>query len=332
LAEETDDVVVFKILRGLGRMRADDPELPIDRELFESLARKMSERAVSVTYWRHFVETAMRRFPRVRTHAAELLVAALTDHEDRALERAFRLMHILDPTEELEIVYDALKSPDHEVHARGRELLEHVAPEPLRKSLLALVDDGPVASAAAIVSSRSGRLLRAPGPRRAAGHGDRRGQARLAARLASVRGVSVDDAGGQSPVLAAIAAITWRSSATGPAKQRRSRRSRKRASSGKRSRSRPSVAEGRRSVRAEIIAFRPYSACSLPFGVRRPVSGRARGDGRARPPTTLPGGQTILRSGVPVRALTSSCRDAWAQEKRRAPQPRSSRGGQDSAR
>jgi ATP:ADP antiporter, AAA family len=145
LAKESDDVVVFKILRGMGRMRADDPQMPVDRELLESLASETVARAVTVTYWRHFVATARRRLPTVRTHAAELLMAALFDHADRALEKAFRLMHILDPTEELELVYDALKSSDREVHARGRELLEHVMPGPFRHGILALVDDLPVA-------------------------------------------------------------------------------------------------------------------------------------------------------------------------------------------
>jgi ATP:ADP antiporter, AAA family len=145
LAEEGDDVVVFKILRGLGRMRADDPRLPVERELLESLARRAVVRAVTVTYWRHFVATARRRLPHVRTHAAELLMAALSDHEDRSLEQAFRLMHILNPAEELELVYDALKSTDREMHARGRELLEHVVHEPLRLGIIALVDDTPVA-------------------------------------------------------------------------------------------------------------------------------------------------------------------------------------------
>jgi ATP:ADP antiporter, AAA family len=144
LADERDDVVVFKLLRGLGRMRADDPRLPVDRELLESLVRQTVERAVTVTYWRHFVATARRRLPHVRTHAAELLMAALSDHEDRALEQAFRLMHILDPAEELELVYDALKSADPEMHARGRELLEHVVSEPLRHGILPLVDDAPI--------------------------------------------------------------------------------------------------------------------------------------------------------------------------------------------
>jgi hypothetical protein len=143
LAHESDEAIGFKLLRGLGRMRADDPETPVDSVLLERLARRTVERAVTLAYYRELAEVARRALPRVRTPASELLAAALADLGVRALERAFRLLHVLQPGEELEIVYDALQSGDREMRARGRELFEHVAPASVRGGILALLDDAP---------------------------------------------------------------------------------------------------------------------------------------------------------------------------------------------
>jgi hypothetical protein len=143
LARETDDAIVFKILRGLGRLRADDPSTPVNRALIRRLAKRSVKRAIDMLYFRQLAELARRALPVVRTPASELLVAALADQTERTLERAFRLLHILEPGEELEIVYDAMKSDDAEMRARGRELFEHVAQGAVRTGILALVDDAP---------------------------------------------------------------------------------------------------------------------------------------------------------------------------------------------
>jgi hypothetical protein len=94
-----------------------------------------------MTCARFVVDSARRHLPGADTPTAELLAAALFDQEQRALSRAFRLMHVLEPTEDLEALYGAVRSPDPDVRARGRELIEHVAPETLRRAVLALVDD-----------------------------------------------------------------------------------------------------------------------------------------------------------------------------------------------
>jgi hypothetical protein len=141
LATERDETVSFKILRALGHLRRHRLSPPENPELLLGLARRAVNRGITMSCARFVVDSARSHLPGADTPSAELLAAALFDQEERALSRAFRLMHVLEPTEDLEALYGAVRSPDPDVRARGRELVEHVAPEALRRAVLALVDD-----------------------------------------------------------------------------------------------------------------------------------------------------------------------------------------------
>jgi MFS family permease len=142
LPVETDDVVEVKIIRALGRLRAADPGLPIDRRMLLEQARGTLERAVTLLFWRVTVEEAGSRSPESRTPVAEMLSALLADMEEGALERVFRILKALDPSEEFEILLSGMRSTDAARRASGRELLSHVVTEPLRGGLLAMLGDG----------------------------------------------------------------------------------------------------------------------------------------------------------------------------------------------
>jgi len=145
LPREHDDAVVYKILRGLGRMRADNPDIPIDSEALLECARVALKRAITVLSWRSIVERGRAVSARHDTGASELLSALLRDYEGSALERVFRLLHIMDPSEEFAMIYDGLRSADRAVRAGSLELFEHVVPEAIRDGILAMVDDAPPA-------------------------------------------------------------------------------------------------------------------------------------------------------------------------------------------
>jgi ATP/ADP translocase len=144
LQEETDEAIEYKILRGLGRMRASDPELPIDKTQLLDRAGRYLQAAIQALFWRQAVDFARAREPRVNTPAGELLSLLLFDHEGSALERVFRVLHIVQPTEEFRIIYDGLRSSDNKIRASSRELLEHVVTTPLKDGILAMVDDMPL--------------------------------------------------------------------------------------------------------------------------------------------------------------------------------------------
>ncbi|HEX6277786.1 MAG TPA: hypothetical protein VFZ53_32310, partial [Polyangiaceae bacterium] len=141
-----DDAVGFKSLRALGRLRGDDPRLPIDRASLESAALRTIERAVAMTCWRRAVEIARQHLPGMNDACAELLSKALAEEAGRALERTFRVMHILEPTCGFHVVFVATRSGDPDVRARGREMLEHLAPATLKRALLALLDEAPTSA------------------------------------------------------------------------------------------------------------------------------------------------------------------------------------------
>ncbi len=144
LQVETDEAIEYKILRGLGRMRASDPDLPIDTQQLLERAGRYLRAAIQALFWRQAVDFARSREPRVNTPAGELLSLLLFDHEGSALERVFRVLHILQPTEEFRIIYDGLRSSDNKIRASSRELLEHVVETPLKDGILAMVDDLPL--------------------------------------------------------------------------------------------------------------------------------------------------------------------------------------------
>ena len=143
LLVECDQAVVFKILRGLGRMRASDPSVPIDREALLALARQTLEQAVTTLHWRLTACRIVTRQQGARSPTAELLIYFLDEKEQLEIQRVFRLLHIVEPTQEFRIIYDGLRSSDAKARASSLELLAHVVPTPLREGILAMVDDVP---------------------------------------------------------------------------------------------------------------------------------------------------------------------------------------------
>jgi AAA family ATP:ADP antiporter len=113
LQDEPDSAVRYKILRGLGRMRAGDPSLPIDDQVLKKAARLDAERATDLLAWRVALAAASGS-----NSLETLLVASLKEKEDRALERVFRILGILHPDCELERVWRGIHSTD----ARSRDV------------------------------------------------------------------------------------------------------------------------------------------------------------------------------------------------------------------
>jgi AAA family ATP:ADP antiporter len=141
LLVEPDEAVLLKHLRSLGRMRAKTPELDVDRRLLLELAKSTLERAVTLLFQRVVVERTLAA-GEPKTPVAEMLVALLSDKENITLDRVFRVLTIIDPSEEFGILFAGLRSDDARRRDSGRELLSHVVSEPLRSGILAMLSDG----------------------------------------------------------------------------------------------------------------------------------------------------------------------------------------------
>lgn len=152
LDKEKDGAVRFKILRGLGRLRATHPSMRLDRKLLERQLRQNLVRAIQFLRWRIAIETGS--VP--ETETGELLRVTLQEKENATLERAFRLMGILHPEENFALVWKGLESENGRVRAASREVLEATLPGGIRDAVLALVDDAVPSTRAGIAASALG--------------------------------------------------------------------------------------------------------------------------------------------------------------------------------
>jgi len=141
LAAEQDGRVRFKILRGLGRIATDHPEVAFDDALVRNLAARTVDAAVEALRHRVGLQRGAIRVPSRATAGHRLLVTLLRDKEGHRVERFFRLVQLLARTEDVRSIHRGLRNTDRRVRAASRELIEHLLSEPLRATVLALVED-----------------------------------------------------------------------------------------------------------------------------------------------------------------------------------------------
>jgi AAA family ATP:ADP antiporter len=143
LAQETDERVTYKILRGLGRLRTDDPRVPVDRDAMYDVAEAQLGRAVTLLA----VRVAWSALERDGTAGgARLLPGLLEEKERRAIEAVFRVLHVLEPDAGYAMAHRGLAAPDPAARASGRELTENLVRGRLRAPLLAVTDTLPPAA------------------------------------------------------------------------------------------------------------------------------------------------------------------------------------------
>jgi hypothetical protein len=157
LAAEHDGRVRFKILRGLGRIATDHPEVALDDALVRQAAERTAEAAVEVLRFRVGLERGAERVLERATPAHRLLVMLLRDKEAHRIERIFRLLQLRFRGEDVRSIHRGLLNADRRVRAASRELLESLLEEPLRGTLLALVDDLPPEQRLARIPGREQR-------------------------------------------------------------------------------------------------------------------------------------------------------------------------------
>ncbi|MFN0245850.1 MAG: hypothetical protein ACKV2T_03010 [Kofleriaceae bacterium] len=135
LPRERDGATQFKILRALGRMRADAADLAIDEAPIRAYARRSIEDAS-----RYASLSAALALHRTRsTPGLDLLRELLDEKRLHAIERVFRALGILHPLDDLRSVHDGFVG-DHEEHrGAAREILEHLVSMEMRTPLLDLL-------------------------------------------------------------------------------------------------------------------------------------------------------------------------------------------------
>jgi hypothetical protein len=141
LQHEPDGMTRFKVLDALGRWRREQPGFPLDVGLLQAALGYAVSTGARLMEWRERLSQSTKLDPSLDTELHEALTELLRDKQDRALERALRLLDLQSGGEELLRVYRGLRSPRPETRASSRELLRRGIISPLRRPLIALVDD-----------------------------------------------------------------------------------------------------------------------------------------------------------------------------------------------
>ena len=170
LQAERDEVVGHKILRGLGRLVAENDQIQIDPDLIEDNLTADVRRAITVLGWRLTIAERMSAAAPAQAPAGLLLVELLREKEETSIERAFRLLGLRHRDEDLYAVYSGLRSddaPPGRVRPRAARAPGHRAGR--RRAARAGLVRRPRRPRAA----RDGRAVRAAGRGRAGGHAAR---------------------------------------------------------------------------------------------------------------------------------------------------------------
>ncbi|HUG55341.1 MAG TPA: HEAT repeat domain-containing protein, partial [Vicinamibacteria bacterium] len=141
LVHEDDGVVRYKILRGLGRLAAENPDVVLDREVLRSGTERTLEAIFRLVHWRTILARGAAAVPARATPGHELLTALLDDRHSHAVERLFRLLGLQYRGEDFEKIYRGLSNASPKVRAGSRELLENLLAPPLREAIVAVVDE-----------------------------------------------------------------------------------------------------------------------------------------------------------------------------------------------
>jgi AAA family ATP:ADP antiporter len=136
LLREPDSATEFKILRALGRMRANDPELRLDlTELWKYVRRSIADAARYATLLDGLADHADA------TAGSELLGELLVEKRGWALEHAFRALGILHPDANMRVIHGAFTGTDQVRRDAAREVLESLLASDLREPLFAMIDE-----------------------------------------------------------------------------------------------------------------------------------------------------------------------------------------------
>lgn len=138
---EPDGMVRFRILRGLGRIHNNHPDLPLDAVILERATTATLQAALKVIDWRLVLEAGAAAEERRRTPTHELLVRLLRDKQAHAVERLFRLLGLQFRHEDLRSIYRARSSANARIRSSSRELLENLLLPPVRDAVLCLHDE-----------------------------------------------------------------------------------------------------------------------------------------------------------------------------------------------
>ena len=140
LPHEPDSRTELKLLRALGRMRADHPTLPIDAAPIRAYIRRATRDAVRYAIFADHLAAHPIASP-----PGALIAEMLADQRRLAIEHVFRALGILHPESGVRSAFDAFGTDDDARRVAAREIVASLLPADVRGPLLAVLDDLPPA-------------------------------------------------------------------------------------------------------------------------------------------------------------------------------------------
>jgi ATP/ADP translocase/HEAT repeat protein len=141
LDEAAGGMVQHKILRGLGRLLADNPDIKPDLDALSRAERRAMATAYRLLAWRITLQRERESGLTPDTPGGQLLTRLLRDKQEYAVERLFRLLGLHHSGGEFRRIFRALQSRHRQLRSNSRELLENLLPAAYRLPVLALVDE-----------------------------------------------------------------------------------------------------------------------------------------------------------------------------------------------
>lgn len=143
LASEPEGTIRYKALRGLGRLASETP-VELDRSFLEQLLEDNLSESLRMRSVHFTIGSELAARGSGTETGAQLLLDLLSDKADQAAERAFRILQLLHPQENVRVVAEAVVTGDKASHARALEYLSTLTldlGQKTRELLRLVVDD-----------------------------------------------------------------------------------------------------------------------------------------------------------------------------------------------
>lgn len=134
----TDGFIRFKAIKALEAMRRDNPELAIEAELIEALLEKETRH-----YYR-YLGIDYDLFEKGGLSRDSLLSQAAREKLERGMDRVFRLLSLLYDWGDIRAARWAIERGAARERASAIEFLDNTLSGNLRKTILPLIDEGPL--------------------------------------------------------------------------------------------------------------------------------------------------------------------------------------------
>ncbi len=143
LERESSGAVRYKLLRALDSLVQQHP-VRVERDRIEALMLQSLKEHIRMLSLITPLQLSQSEVPPSARNSGKLLLGLLTDKTEQALERAFRLLHVAHPSEDIQSVAAASRSPDRRVRAQAQEFIDALmlgARKPENRQLMKLAID-----------------------------------------------------------------------------------------------------------------------------------------------------------------------------------------------